>query len=266
MSSLAERLAAARRQAEQAAQGDSTTSQDPAGAAVPTEPRRVAPPPTPAPRRTPDRPRGYAASAQANSGGEAAEGRRRQAPKTAEPTSRRRGGSTEQERLDELKGHVHTELVKQLGPHLYAADVDQADLESRVRQVLADVLSRQDRPISNADRARVTQEISDDILGYGPIEPFLRDVGRLRGHGQRLRPDLPGEGRPAPAGEGPVHRRGPPAPHDRQDRVPHRPPRRRVQPDGRRSPPRRQPRQRGHPAAGDRRLLPDHPQVRRPTR
>ena len=26
-----------------------------------------------------------------------------------------------------------------------------------------------------ADRVRITQEIADDILGYGPIEPFLRD-------------------------------------------------------------------------------------------
>ena len=26
-----------------------------------------------------------------------------------------------------------------------------------------------------ADRARIAQEIADDILGYGPIEPFLRD-------------------------------------------------------------------------------------------
>ena len=41
--------------------------------------------------------------------------------------------------------------------------------------MLSDVLCTQERPISNADRNRITQEISDDILGYGPIEPFLRD-------------------------------------------------------------------------------------------
>ncbi len=29
--------------------------------------------------------------------------------------------------------------------------------------------------MSSADRARVSQEIADDILGYGPIEPLLRD-------------------------------------------------------------------------------------------
>ena len=29
--------------------------------------------------------------------------------------------------------------------------------------------------MSSADRTRVSQEIADDILGYGPIEPLLRD-------------------------------------------------------------------------------------------
>ena len=177
MSSLAERLAAARRQAEQAAQGDSPAADNgaPGPTSAPGAPAdgATATDPGPGPGQGPGQAGGYAASAQANSGGE--DGRRRQAPKAPEPVSRRRSASSEQERIDELKGVVHTELVKQLGPHLYAADVDQADLESRVRQVLADVLARQDRPISNADRVRITQEISDDILGYGPIEPFLRD-------------------------------------------------------------------------------------------
>ena len=30
-------------------------------------------------------------------------------------------------------------------------------------------------PMSSADRTRIAQEIADDILGYGPIEPLLRD-------------------------------------------------------------------------------------------
>ncbi len=188
MSSLAERLAAARRQAEQASQ---TTQTDPT--ADPSSGGPAAPPgATGAPDAGTTPPgNGHQAaghSAGATGAGTAggghsaaasaadAEARRRQAPKVAEPVSRRRGASSDQERIEEIKGHVHTELVKQLGPHLYAADVDQADLESRVRQVLGDVLSQQERPISNADRQRITQEISDDILGYGPIEPFLRDI------------------------------------------------------------------------------------------
>jgi pilus assembly protein CpaF len=97
--------------------------------------------------------------------------------KTTDPTSSRRTLASQQsDRIEELKASVHGELLKQLGPHLYDADMDQNQLDQEVRNVLGDVLSAQDRPLSNSDRARVTQDISDDILGYGPIEPFLRDV------------------------------------------------------------------------------------------
>jgi pilus assembly protein CpaF len=94
------------------------------------------------------------------------------APDSPSPRRSLRAGG---DHLDELKHTVHAELLKQLGPHLYAADMDQQELDQRVRAVLADFLSTQDRPISNKERNRITQEISDDILGYGPIEPFLRD-------------------------------------------------------------------------------------------
>ena len=97
---------------------------------------------------------------------------------TGRVSSRR--GNAEHERLEELKQDVHTELLKQLGPQLYDANLDQAELDQRVRAVLSQLMSSQDRPISNADRNRLTQEISDDILGYGPIEPFLRDEASPR--------------------------------------------------------------------------------------
>ncbi|HET7193366.1 MAG TPA: CpaF family protein, partial [Nocardioides sp.] len=94
-------------------------------------------------------------------------------PDPSAPRRSLRGPGGDQ--LDELKLTVHAELLKELGPHLYADDMDQEELDRRVRAVLADVLSTQERPISNKERTRIIQEISDDILGYGPIEPFLRD-------------------------------------------------------------------------------------------
>ena len=89
----------------------------------------------------------------------------------------RRGfvSTAKSDRIEELKSSVHVQLLQQMGPHLYDSDMDQNELDSEVRKVLADVLGSQDRPLSSSDRARVTQEISDDILGYGPIEPYLRD-------------------------------------------------------------------------------------------
>jgi pilus assembly protein CpaF len=45
-----------------------------------------------------------------------------------------------------------------------------------VRATLQEVISEEDSSvITMADRARIAQESADDILGYGPIEPFLRD-------------------------------------------------------------------------------------------
>ncbi|WP_121252483.1 CpaF family protein [Nocardioides ferulae] len=159
--SLADRLAAARREAEQsgrhAGAGAETTPGPAAGdpatpAGAPTHAAVV--PPQPAAPTEPAKP-----------------------AKPAEPSggSRRSFTSQQHDRLEELKSSVHGQLLRQLGPHLYDADMDQAELDQQVRSVLAEVLSSQDRPLSSSDRARVTQEITDDILGYGPIEPFLRD-------------------------------------------------------------------------------------------
>jgi pilus assembly protein CpaF len=90
------------------------------------------------------------------------------------PLSQRHAAPTAEKHQD-LKSHVHQVLLSTLGPQLYDADLTASELEAMVRQALADAMAADDRPLTNADRQRLTQEISDDILGYGPIEPYLRD-------------------------------------------------------------------------------------------
>jgi pilus assembly protein CpaF len=158
VSSLAERLAAARKQSE-------------SGAEPPAPPPPRGPEDDDQQAAAPTPPRGGGG---ANGGDEGGTRTRNATPVTTSRVGTRRGNA-EHERLEELKQDVHTELLKQLGPQLYDANLDQAELDQRVRAVLSTLMSSQDRPISNADRNRLTQEISDDILGYGPIEPFLRD-------------------------------------------------------------------------------------------
>jgi pilus assembly protein CpaF len=75
----------------------------------------------------------------------------------------------------EVKRKVHQRLLETLGPQLYDARMAQSELEAKVRSTLQDVLAQEDTPLTRADRARIAQEVADDILGYGPIEPFLRD-------------------------------------------------------------------------------------------
>src|SRR5215213_5303692 len=75
----------------------------------------------------------------------------------------------------ELKATVHNRLLTQLGPKLYDADLTQGELERMVRGALQEAMQDEDIILTPADRTRISQEIADDILGYGPIEPFLRD-------------------------------------------------------------------------------------------
>jgi len=82
---------------------------------------------------------------------------------------------TSDDRFDDIKESVHNELLIQLGPQLYDAELSLTDLESRVRAALVDVMASDSRPMTATDRQRIIQEIADDILGYGPIEPYLRD-------------------------------------------------------------------------------------------
>ncbi|MBJ7528674.1 MAG: CpaF family protein [Nocardioides sp.] len=184
MSTLADRLAAARRASGSPA-GSSTTTSTTTTEAAPGRTAEESGAPQPARHRgpvgavTPEASVQAAAAAAASSAtvGSTLTTRR---PAPAEQPSvgaaaRRTLASQQGDRIEELKSNVHVELLKQLGPHLYASDMDQDELDQRVRAVLAEVLGAQDRPLSSSDRARVTQEISDDILGYGPIEPYLRD-------------------------------------------------------------------------------------------
>ncbi len=143
--SLTDRLAAAR--SRQQTPGASPADNLPFGSA-PAAPSGSAPAPT------------------SGSGGSAGSGARRAAATSAQRKS---------DGFAELKRAVHAQLVESLGPKLYDADMTQADLEQQVRLALQTALAHTDQPMSSADRTRISQEIADDILGYGPLEPLLRD-------------------------------------------------------------------------------------------
>jgi len=74
-----------------------------------------------------------------------------------------------------VKASVHRALMDSLGPQLYDPHLEQSELELRVRQTLQTVLNSEDTPLSAADRNRIAQEVADEILGLGPLEPLLRD-------------------------------------------------------------------------------------------
>ncbi len=70
---------------------------------------------------------------------------------------------------------MHQALIDNLGPRLYDPHLPEAELATQVRQTLQETIDAEQTPLSHADRTRIAQEVSDEILGHGPLEPLLRD-------------------------------------------------------------------------------------------
>ncbi|MCS7006285.1 MAG: CpaF family protein [Gaiellaceae bacterium] len=80
----------------------------------------------------------------------------------------------EAEPFAELKNRIHMTVISELGPQLFNIAIDPSELRERVA---ADVRRHHnDEPgIAREDRERLTIEILDDILGYGPLERLIAD-------------------------------------------------------------------------------------------
>ncbi|MGE9808849.1 CpaF family protein [Janibacter sp. G1551] len=74
-----------------------------------------------------------------------------------------------------VKGRVHQTLLESLGAKLYDPHLTETEIASKVRLALTEVIATEQKPLSHSDRTRIAQEVSDDILGHGPLEPLLRD-------------------------------------------------------------------------------------------
>jgi len=89
------------------------------------------------------------------------------------PTEQRRT-PTKVEPFADLKNRVHMLVIGELGPALSSSELD---VEAMRERVIADIRRHLagETGISRDDRERLTTEIADDILGYGPLERLLGD-------------------------------------------------------------------------------------------
>jgi pilus assembly protein CpaF len=89
-------------------------------------------------------------------------------------SGRRDGTPARVEPFAELKTSIHLQVIGALGPQLFNVSLDHEEMKTRV---LAEIRQRlqAETGISRDDRERLTTEIADDILGYGPLERLLAD-------------------------------------------------------------------------------------------
>jgi pilus assembly protein CpaF len=87
----------------------------------------------------------------------------------------RAAGRQVQDPVNDVRLRIQRRLADELGPSLYGGRNQSEDLDARVREVLNDLLNREETPLSGGDRARIVKEVIDEVLGHGPIESLLRD-------------------------------------------------------------------------------------------
>ena len=76
-------------------------------------------------------------------------------------------------RRQELRRKLHYKVVE---GDLYRGQTTDAELRLRVMEMLEWALDQeQSVALSRPDRLSLLQEIADDVLGYGPIDPYLAD-------------------------------------------------------------------------------------------
>jgi len=74
-----------------------------------------------------------------------------------------------------LRERAHNALFAKLGVRLFDASLTEDQLRAFVMSEIGELMEAEAAPLSGPERQRLAAEISDDVLGYGPLERFLAD-------------------------------------------------------------------------------------------
>jgi pilus assembly protein CpaF len=77
--------------------------------------------------------------------------------------------------LAAIKQRAQDSLYARLGGRLFRPEMTEEQLHRLVIDELSTVLESDRAPLSPAERQRLLDDISEDVLGYGPLEAFLAD-------------------------------------------------------------------------------------------
>ena len=81
------------------------------------------------------------------------------------------GITTSQETYQDLKNRVQTKLLSGLDPSMDVTKT--ADVRKTIQDLFEQILNEENIVLSRAERARLFEQISAEILGYGPLQPLL---------------------------------------------------------------------------------------------
>jgi len=95
------------------------------------------------------------------------------APPPAPAPSRFAGAMPARESFREAKFRVQNRLVNELDPKLDLSN--QVEVRRQIEELFGKIADEEGLALTRAERVRMLEQITDEILGLGPLEPLLRD-------------------------------------------------------------------------------------------
>ena len=138
-----------------------------------------------------------------------------------------RAADAREEEYQNLKVTVHRAIVDEMSAEqqrvLDSATHSRQEIENVISGYVQRVLEHNPFVVPRGERARLVSDICDEILGLGPIEPFLKDDSITEVMVNGPKKILCGTDGETPPYGSPVPRQQSSDGHHRQDRHPHRP-------------------------------------------
>ena len=97
------------------------------------------------------------------------------APQPAPSPKRDKVEAAHADPLANLKQRAEHALFGRLGARLYDSSLTEEQLQSFVHQELTLVVEAEQTPLTPGERQRLAKAVSNDVLGYGPIQGLLDD-------------------------------------------------------------------------------------------
>jgi pilus assembly protein CpaF len=94
-------------------------------------------------------------------------------PPPAAAPSRFSGALPARESFREAKFRVQNRLVNELDPKLDLSN--QVEVRRQIEELFGKIADEEGLALTRAERVRMLEQITDEILGLGPMEPLLRD-------------------------------------------------------------------------------------------
>jgi len=92
---------------------------------------------------------------------------------TAAPAARLLATAPVRESFRDVKFRIQSRVIQELDPRLDLSN--QVEVRRQIEDIFSRVVDEEGLALTRAERVRMLEQITDEIIGLGPLEPLLRD-------------------------------------------------------------------------------------------